>query len=224
MKSNLFLFFLVFFLSNLTFADTVYVASKTDAKLLAYQDTLYAYETGKSICESLAVIFQKLTNSHDYDSYFLDAWSGNIKFNQPVDTLLTFSVFLPNDNFPEDSLKYQFNSNSDIGQKITLQFIRLDTIKIIPYARVEGSEMPVVYIYRKPTRVVLYKKLDKCWLPKHIYRTIDTQTHFILNNKDRTITPYNIINYYEGNILKKIEWVDPLDNNKIIKNFLTKIN
>ena len=165
------LYLLLLFLTGVsrTFADTIYVSSKTDPRLLAYQDTLYAYQTGKSICDNLAVLFQKLTNTNDYNSYFLDAWSGAIQFDQPVDTLLGFSVFLPNDRYPNEADKRLFSSNSEIGQNITFQFRRLDSIKIMPYAKVEGSEMPVIFIYAKPTRVVLYKKLDRCWEKKILY-------------------------------------------------------
>ena len=214
------IFLLVLLLVNLSaIADTTYVTSKTDTRLMDYKDSLQSYETGKSVCENLAILFQKLTNSHDYDSYFLDAWTGKIKFNQPVDTLLGYSELLPNNEYPSKEEKYQLSSNSDIGKKITLQFFRLDTIKTIPYAKVVGAEMPVVYIYQKPSRIVLYKKLEKCWLPKHKYTTIDIQTHFITNQSGKTIIPYNLIRYYENNKLKKIEWVDPMDREKIIKTF-----
>mgnify|MGYP003351979024 CR=1 FL=1 len=225
MKQNIFL--LLTIISFNCFADTIYVSSKTDPRLLAYKDTVYAYETGKSISNNMAIIFQELSGSHDYDSYFLDAWTGAIQFNQRVDTLLGYTEFLPNTQLPDKTEKLQFASNTSVGEKIVLQFTRLDTIKITPFAKVVGSEMPDVYIYRKPTRVVLYKKLDKCWEKKMLYTTLDMQTHFIVNNMYKTCIPYNIRRHYQvkdnSSILIKTEWVDPTDQNKIIKT-VTNLN
>jgi hypothetical protein len=215
-RNGLITFFFLLVL-NITLADTIYVTSSTDKRLLSYRDTLSAYQTGKSVCDNLKSLFRQLTNTHDYDTYFTDGWSSTIKFNQPVDTLLGYSEFLPNDEFPSKLEGEQFNSNSEIGQKITYQFKRLDTLRIIPYAKVVGAEMPVVYIYRKPSITVIYKKLDKCWLPKQVFRIIDIQTHFIIDERGKTRIPYNIIWYYESSKLKKIEWVDPIDEKRIIQ-------
>ena len=71
--------------------------------------------------------------------------------------------------------------------------------------------MPTLYIYKKPERIVLYKKLDRCWEKKMVYTTLDIQTHFIVNQKEKTILPYNIIRHYQAqegpDKLTKMEWV-----------------
>jgi hypothetical protein len=214
------IFLLVLLLVNLSaIADTTYVTSKTDTRLMDYKDSLQSYETGKSVCENLAILFQKLTNSHDYDSYFLDAWTGKIKFNQPVDTLLGYSELLPNNEYPSKEENYQLSSNSDIGKKITLQFFRLDTIKTIPYAKVVGAEMPVVYIYRKPSLEVVYKKLDRCWEAKRKYSIRDLTTYFIKKDIGLTVTPYNIIRYYENDKCVRTDWVNPMNKEIVLKTF-----
>ena len=201
--------------------DTIYVTSKTDSRLLAYQDSINAYNTGKSVCDNLLLIFRKLTHSNDYDTYFTDGWNPNIKEGDRVDTLLGESYFHFSNDLPSNL--NQFQADSESGRNIATQFHRLDSLKVRPYGQVVGAEMPTLYIYKKPERIVLYKKLDRCWEKKMVYTTLDIQTHFIVNQKEKTILPYNIIRYYqvqEGpDKLTKMEWVDPVDKNKIIKSF-----
>jgi len=219
MKYIYFLIIFFTFFISLKSQDTVFVNSKADVRIQLSKDSMYSYETGKSICYNLAKLFQDLTNTNDYDSYFLDAWSGNIKFNQPVDTLLTYSEFLPNYEFPDSVEKYQLNSKEQIGKRIFLQFILYDSIKTIPYAKVVGSEMPTIYIYQKPKHVFIYKKSDVFFETKNEYSIIDIVTRFICDKNIYTKTPFNIIRYYKNNKLYKINWVDPIDNSKIIKTF-----
>ena len=201
--------------------DTIYVTSRTDSRLLSYQDSLNAYNTGKSVCDNLLLIFRKLTHSNDYDTYFIDGWNLNIKEGDRVDTLLGESYFHFSNELPSNL--NQFQANSESGRNITTQFHRLDSLKVRPYGQVVGAEMPTLYIYKKPERVVVYQKLDRCWEKKRVYSTLDIQTHFIVNQQDKTIIPYNILRYYqekEGpDKLTKIEWIDPVDKNKIIKYF-----
>lgn len=60
-------------------------------------------------------------------------------------------------------------------------------------------------------------KRDRCWEPKRKYSILDKQTYFILDVDNRTRVPYNIISYYENNVLKSVKWVDPIDNKIFIR-------
>jgi len=208
--------FLLFSLPSL--ADTVYVYGKADPSLLAYRDSVLAYETGFSVSKDISLIFRQAYHTHDYDAYFLDAWSGNIKFHQPVDTLLGHSEFLPNKKLPEKQIGERF-INDQFSRRINQILSRLDSLKVIPYGKVVGAEMPTIYIYKKPSVVVIYKLLEKCWIKEVWYTTIDRQTRFITDEKGRTRIPYNIVRYYKSNVLKKIEWVSPVDEKIVIKTF-----
>lgn len=218
MRLLLVLFFVFAYIFS--FGDTIYVSSRTDARLLLYRDSLTAYEVGSSVCTELSKLFQKLTNSHDYDSYFLDPLVKDFKPGEAVDTLLGYSEVLPTTDYPDTLSGNQFNSTSELGQRIAYQFKRLDTLNVKPYATVVGAEMPVLYLYRKPTRVVIYQKLDRCWEKKRVYTTLDRVTHFIVDSKGMTKIPYNILRYYENDRLVKIEWTDPITQS-VIKTFKT---
>ena len=197
------------------FGDSIFVTSRTDSRLLAYRDSMTAYATGKSVCENLTKLFQKLTNSNDYDSYFLDPWLKSFSPGEPVDTLLGYSEVLPYSDFPDTLSGNQFNSSSEIGQMITYQFRRLDTLRVKPCAQVVGAELPTLYLYAKPSHVIIYKNLDRCWEKKMKYTTLDIVTHFICDELKKTRVPYNILRYYENNKLVQMDWIDPISQTLI---------
>jgi len=200
--------------------DTTYATSRTDARLFSYRDSITAYTVGCSVTNELRTIFREMTGTKDYDAYFENGWKKSISVGDPVDTALGYSVFLENTVWPYEVKEGdQFQSSSSYGQRIAYQFNRLDTLRVLPPYRVEGAEMPVLFIYAKPSRVVLYRKLDRCWEKKMRYSTLDVQTHFIINDKDKTIIPYNIRRFYVENKLTKTEWVDPVNTNQIIRTF-----
>lgn len=201
-----------------SFGDSTFVTSQTDARIFLYRDSMIAYETGKSVCENLTKLFQKLTNSNDYDSYFLDPWRKSFSPGEPVDTLLGYSEVLPYSDFPDTLSGNQFNSSSEIGQMIAYQFRRLDTLRVKPCAQVVGAEMPTLYLYAKPSHVVIYKKLDRCWEKKMKYTTLEDITHFICDTEGKTRVPYNILRHYENNKLIRMDWIDPVDK-RLIRTF-----
>ena len=190
--------------------DTVYVATKTDAKYLAYQDSLTAYNTGKSVCDSLVVLFNSYEENQNYTRYFTLAWTTDLKNNAEIDSTLGSSEFKLYNDYPDTGQGNIFSSQGVFGQRVANQLRRLNNLKVKPYGVVSGAELPTVYIYRKPhIRVLLKKRMS--------YTTLDTQTYFILDNLGKTKRPYNIRRFYENDKYVKEEWVDPISDTVISK-------
>ena len=198
--------------------DTIYVSSKTDIRLISYQDSLLAYDTGKDVCFKLAQLFESFTNSKDYTSYFIDAWINQFNPGDPVDTLLGHTEFLLNFSTKPNSETNQFDMIGDIGKQIDSEIARLDLLTVLPYGIVSGAEMPDIYIYRKPCNIVLYRALNAPFNKSRCYTTIDKQTYFILDSKGMSRIPYNILRTYNGlNRLIQVDFVSPTDRTSIIQ-------
>ena len=212
---------LIFFLISLLFVgyiysqDTIYVTSRFDARLKLYQDSLNAYNIGKSVCENVSVLFYKMTNS-SYNGYFLNAWTFSYKEGESPDTnILCFFNF--NSVYPDPNEGQQFKGNL-VGSEISNEYHRLDTLKVKPYATVSGGEMPTAYIYKDPSNIIIWKKIDRCWEKKAFFTVTYSQTHFITNKSNRTIIPYNLRFTYTNGKLSKEDWIDPVDYH-LIKSF-----
>ena len=200
--------------------NTIHVISNTDIRYLNYIDSLNAYNTAKSVCDTLAILFYKYTGNHDYDSYFLRPWKETLSYGDAVDTLLGYSEYQENTEYPDTLDGNIFQSRGSLGEDVKNQLDKLKQLKIKPFAKVVGAEMPTVYIYKKPDIRVIYGKPERCWIKKRRYTILDNVTYFITDEKGFTRIPYNILRYYEEDKLVKTQWVDTQNINKVYKTFV----
>ena len=194
--------------------DTILISSITEytEKLQLYKDSLHSYNIGKSVSNQLLILFNEMSKSSgnlnmDYtgkvynsDSYFQSGWDVDLIDGQIVDTN-TQSTF---------EIKYDSPKSIMDEFKLSEAYRRLDSCKVNPYGIVSAGEMPVIYIYKKPTKFPVYKAPCFSTSKKVEYSIIDITTYFIVDNLNRTRIPYNKIFYYGYKGLIKIEWIDPI--------------
>lgn len=196
--------------------DTLTVFSKNDKRLTLYNDSLRAYTIGNEVAYKLAELFEKLTNSKDYSNYFIAAWEKHYNYGDPIDTTLGYSEYLPVSELPNSKIN-NFSSNTEIGKLIQTEIARLDSLPIMPKGKIVGAELPVTYVYQKPSRVVVLLSLDKASVKQTCFTSVERTTHFLVDDKGRTVRPYNIKKYYVNGKVVKQEYVSPLNHNEIIE-------
>lgn len=178
--------------------DTLYVRGN-DSRYLKYLDSLYAYQTSLSVAKNVSDSIRKLIGNDTYTAFFMDGFSGKepseadyvfeLKRNVIIDLgkiSIEYSGFKNADNFP--------------WRYLYLQYRRLDSIKIQPYAVMQGGELPTVYIWKSPT--IFVKSLYYC---PHLnepvskpYSCIYPQTRFIVKDDGKTRIPYVEQWFYHG--------------------------
>lgn len=93
---------------------------------------------------------------------------------------------------------------------VRVEYLRLDSLFVKPYDVVSGAEMPTAFIYKRPSLVVIWKKLDRCWEKKKVFSIFDFQTYFFLNEDNKTYLPYIKKRVYVNGVLKTEYWLDPI--------------
>lgn len=195
---------------------TLNVFSKNDQRLTLYNDSLKAYTVGKEVAYKLAELFEQLTNTKDYSNYFTAAWQKQYNYGDPIDTTLGYSEYLPVSEHPNSTIN-NFASNTAIGKLIQTEIARLDSLHVMPKGKIVGAELPVTYVYEKPSREVVLVQLEKTPVKPTCFTSIERTTHFLVDDKGRTVRPYNIKKYYVNGKVVKQEYVSPLNHNEIIE-------
>ena len=206
--------------------DTIVVTSFSDYRIKSqlYKDSLDSYNKGKDVCNKIMILFDDISkksgnlnidwqgNIHDNKSYFLSGWDRELKNDQIVDSgsLSTFTTM----NGPP--------TTEDIFIDLQHLYKQLYGCKVNPSGYVSAGEMPIIYIYNKPTPVIYkapcFSKNDKSHVRvENGYSILDKVTRFILRDDGKTKIPYILRYYFHGNTLDSIQMIDPVDEKSILK-------
>ena len=87
-----------------------------------------------------------------------------------------------------------------------MQYKRLDSIKVQPCGIMQGAELPNVYVYCKPSVVIIYKKLKR-------FTVVDPTIRFFMSKDGKTKTSYITKLYYVefDKVHQRIDSVEKLD-------------
>lgn len=194
------------FLSLLSFAgDTIFVETPKDARYKRYLDTLNAYQTGMSVAKNMSDTLRRIYRNASYENYFLQ------KYRSPGDSIIGgfYTVYEENPDVIIGHISDQYQARNEVKfpwSYLRTQYKRLDTLVIAPCGLLQGAELPDVYVYPKPQKVVVVRYIKR-------YTVVDPSIKFLIGSDGKTKKAY-INKFHYSQIfgeLQKIDSIEKLD-------------
>lgn len=197
---------LVFFLLaiNTKASDTLYVEDFKDPRLLEYQDSIKAYEISFSVAKNMADTIRALMGNNSLDDYFLGKFLSAGEVSSSGGYFYDFEenvkVEIGHVNGDYHGMK---NEEKFPWKYLESQYRRLDSIKIQPWGVMSGGELPNVYVYAKPSRTIIFKKIKR-------FTVIDPTIRFFKKDDGKTRISY-ITKYYYSEFDKGHQTIDSIE-------------
>lgn len=203
------LLYVLLFLTSITACaaeeDTLFVDNYQDARYIRYMDSLKGYEIGLSVAKNISDTLKSMYGI-SLEAYFLGKY-------YPESALLNDGYFF---DFDQDvqviigrvNLEYKRMRNDSTFPWgfVEAQYKRLNDIKVQPCGKMQGAELPSIYVYCKPTMVVAYKKMKR-------FTVIDPKVRFFYGADGKTKTSYITKLYYVeyNKVHQRIDSIEKLD-------------
>lgn len=185
--------------------DTIYLEEPNDIRLQHYHDSLLAYTTGFAVAKAIADSVAAKRGDHQLDGYFLGRYAESMVSDEGFffDYNESPKLDLGHVHVPIKGIK---SDPTMPWQFIETQYKRLDTLKVLPAAIIQGAELPNVYVYAPPANVVIYRKVRR-------YTVVDPSIKFYKKDDGKTKVSYILKYYYikEENKHERIDSIQKLD-------------
>lgn len=187
--------------------DTLFVDDVKDARYLLYLDSLEAYEIGYSVAKNVADTLKSMYGNQSLEGYFLNkyGYEGGTSEGYFFDYEENVQVEIGHVNVQYRRMR---NDSTFPWGFLEDQYRRLNKIKIQPAGIMSGAELPDVFVYTKPTKIVAFKIVKRFTVVGQIIK-------FAVTNDGKTKTPYIEKLYYvedarKHQIIDSIEKLDPV--------------
>ena len=187
--------------------DTLFVDNYQDPRFLRYKDSMQGYNISYSIAKNMADTLKGILGDNGLDDYFLSKFTGN---GEGSSSGGYFYDFVENANVEIGHVNINYrNMKNDARfpwKYLETQYRRLDSIKVQPWGIMEGAELPNVYVYRKPSLTVIFKKIKR-------FTVIDYTIQFFQKDNGKTRVSYIRKFYYSefDKVHQRIDSIEKLD-------------
>lgn len=202
-----FLFSFCAFTGKAASDDTLFVDNYQDERLLRYKDSMQGYNISYSIAKNMADTLKSILGDNGLDDYFLSMFRGSGDGSSSggyfYDFVENAKVEIGHVNINYRNMK---NDARFPWKYLETQYRRLDSIKVQPWGIMEGAELPNVYVYRKPSLTVIYKKVKR-------FTVVDYTIQFFQKDNGKTRVSYIRKFYYSefDKVHQRIDSIEKLD-------------